>query len=632
MKRLRVLLFGACMAVVFPTIVWGQAKSSNRKAQQHYENGTKNLQLQRYDQAIVDLEKCIALDPSFAPAFQQLGDIHRLQHKYAQAVPYYQRVMTVAPSLTALTLFGLGESLLLTGRYEEAIPFLQQYGQGQISDKSRRLVQKYLADCAYSAHYTAGESLVLKRLPTTINSGSDEYFPKLTADNANIIFTRKENNQENFYESHLLGDSGWSTAQKLVGAINSDQFNEGAHCISPDGKYLFFTGCNRPNGLGSCDIYVSKKENGRWTEPMNLGEPINTRGWEAQPAISADGRTLYFVSNRAGGVGGNDIWKSELGNEGKWQKPVNLGKKINTEFDEASPYIHADNRTLYFASNGWPGFGGQDLYTSRLDTLCQWEIPTNLGRPINNHYNQTSIHVNMAGAVGFFSSQDSTGQLDIFSFELPEHIKPDPVAYITGIVLDSESRAPLLASISVTNTSNQKVVFEDVSDYQDGKFIATLPIGSNYAVHVQREGYLFDSEQYDLSNVLLANEEFRTEILLERVKSGSVTRLNNIYFDVNKHELLPGSKTELQALLSFLKVNPHTVVEIGGHTDSTGSQGVNKNLSEKRAQAVVDYLLQQGVTKQQISSKGYGDEQPVADNDTEEGRQLNRRTEIKILR
>jgi outer membrane protein OmpA-like peptidoglycan-associated protein len=191
---------------------------------------------------------------------------------------------------------------------------------------------------------------------------------------------------------------------------------------------------------------------------------------------------------------------------------------------------------------------------------------------------------------------------------------------------------PLLANISVTNTENNEVVFEDISDYLDGQFIATLPIGNNYAVHVQSEGYLFDSEQYDLVDIELANEEFIKEILLDPIKSGSITRLDNVYFDINKYDLLPDSESDLQLLLNFLKLNSSTIVEIGGHTDSTGNQESNKTLSEKRAQAVVSYLMTHGIAAQQISSKGYGDQWPVADNGTEEGRRLNRRTEIKVLR
>ncbi len=609
-----------------------QRKSENKKAQQYYENSLKNLQTHRYEAAIDFLNKSIAEDPTFATAYQQLGDIYRSQRLFDQAIPNYREVLRLDADLTPLTDFGLGEALLHTGQYSDAIPYFERYLNTNISEKSKNLVNKYLADCRFALDNTQASPIKLIKLPPSINTQYDEYFPQLTADQHTIIFTRKENNQENFYESHLSNEKDWSEAQKLIGQVNSDNFNEGAHCISPDGKYLFFTGCNRPSGYGSCDIYISKKENGKWSIPTNLGAPINTRGWEAQPAISADGKTLYFVSNRAGGFGGNDIWKSELGEDGKWKVPINLGKNINTPYDESSPYIHADNKTLYFSSNGWPGYGGQDLFMSKTDTTGQWAIPTNLGKPINNHHNQTAVHVNMNGSIGFFSTQDSASrQLDIYEFELSKDIKPAPVAYIAGTVLDAENKQPVVARVSVTDTDNQKVVFEDRSDFQDGMFIATLPIGRNYAVHVQAEGYLFDSRQYDLTDTQLANEKFTTEILLAHIKTGNTIQLNNIYFDTNKSDILPASRSDLRLLLDFLKTNPTVIIEVGGHTDNTGTKELNKTLSEKRAQSVTHYLLQNGIERFRITSKGYGDQLPVADNESEEGKQLNRRTEIKII-
>ncbi len=631
-KVVYVLLFFCCMNT-FSSLVWGQQRSNNKKAQQYYDNGVKNLQLQNYDVAIEMLKKAVLEDYTFATAYQQLGDIYRKQQRFSNAIPHYQQVLRLNPGLTTLTIFGLGESLLRTGRYAEALPYLNQYRQIPLSEKSKRLTDKYIADCHFAMNTPSIVQLELRKLPLSINTENDEYFPKLTADNSTIIFTRKEHNQENFYESRLTESNNWTEAKKLIGEINSENFNEGAHCISPDGKYLFFTGCNRPNGQGSCDIYVAKKENGRWSTPTILGAPINTKGWEAQPAISADGRTLYFVSNRPGGMGGNDIWKSELDHNGQWKEPVNLGKNINTAYDESSPYIHADNKTLYFASNGWPGYGGQDLYMSKLDVNGNWTIPTNLGKPINNGYNQTAIHVSMNGAIGYFSSQDTaTYQLDIYEFTLPQFIKPNPVAYIAGTVLDAENRQPLLAKVSVTNTDTQVTVFEDQSDYQDGKFIAALPIGQNYAVHVQSTGYLFDSKQYDLTDTNLANEKFAVEILLSTIKPGNITRLGNIYFASNKYDLLPTSTSDLQLLLKFLEVNPTVIVEVGGHTDNTGSKDLNRLLSENRARSVTHYLLKNGINKSRITSKGYGDQAPVASNDTADGRQLNRRTEIKIIK
>lgn len=612
-------------------LIYAQLPSSNKKAQQAYEAANKNLRLQQTDLAISHLKKAVELDPNFATAYQQLGDIHRQREYYTQAISYYKSVLKLDPDLTPLTKYGLGESLLNEGRYQEALAYLQDYSKNNLSEKSRMQIDKYIADCLFSINYTDRSVVRLQKLPPAINTSDDEYFPKLTADNKTIVFTRKVNNQENFFESELRSNN-WSDAKKLTGKINSEAFNEGAHCISPDGKYLFFTGCNRPNGMGSCDIYVSKKENGEWGTPHNLGAPINTKGWESQPAISADGKTLYFVSNRTGGIGGYDIWKSTLNELGKWENPENLGKEINTPFDESAPYIHADNKTLYFASNGWPGFGRLDLFLSHVDTAGNWSHPENLGKPINNHYNQTAIHVSMNGKLGYLAAQDSSRQLDIYTFQLSQLIMPDPVAYIQGQVLDAEDNQPLAAKISVTNTDNQQVVYEDIADYVDGKFIATLPIGFNYAVHVQYQGYLFDSKQYALDDLKFKNEKFEANILLQPIKIGGTITLNNIYFDINKYELLPTSKSDLILLLAFLKLNPRITIEVSGHTDNTGKKELNQKLSENRAVAVANYLFANGIAKSRITTLGLGDQKPIATNETEEGKQLNRRTEVKILK
>lgn len=624
------ILFLFLLCISF--LSYGQKQSNNKKAQSFYDQAQKQLVLQNMENSIRLLKSAIAEDHTFATAQQQLADIYRRQEKYTLAIPLYQAVLLHDASLTPLTRFGLGESLLFEGHYAEAKENLLEYARNNLSEKSKITVNKYLSDCSFALAYqsTTANFPVLTKLSASINSPNDEYFPKLTADNNTIIFTRKLHNKESFYESTRHKDK-WTEATKLLGDINSEDFNEGAHCISPDGKYLFFTGCNRPNGLGSCDIYVAKKENGKWSKPHNLGAPINTRGWEAQPAISADGKTLYFVSNRSSGYGGNDIWKSELGTNGQWQPPVNLGPKINTSFDEGAPYIHADNQTLYFASDGWPGFGRSDIFTSTIDNNGNWTTPVNLGKPANNHYNQMSLHVSMNGELAFLATKDSSDQLDIYSYSLPKEFQPTPVAYIAGTVLDADSKKPLGATISVTNTKDEKVVFQDLADYQDGKFIATLPLGSNYAVHVQHQNYMFDSEQYDLNDHQLSNKEFTTEILLQPIRAGNTTQLNNIYFDIDKYDLLPASNPDLKLLLNFLKSNQRVNIEVSGHTDNTGNKHHNQKLSENRAKAVTSFLLDHGIASERLKSVGYGDLQPIAPNDKEENRRLNRRTEIKIL-
>ncbi|SMG05713.1 OmpA family protein [Sphingobacterium psychroaquaticum] len=613
------------------TLAFAQKPSPNKKAQEYYIESNKALRSNDYSQAQKHLLEAVKQDKNFATAYQQLGDIYRKTEHYEKAVSAYQEVLRIDPQLTTLTYFGIGEALLFSGQYSAAKTNLEKYKEIQTRlGRSTELTDKYIRDCDFSmANLSLQPDFKLVKVDNAINTDDDEYFPKLTADNKNIIFTRKTANQENFYESHLQ-DGQWSIAEKLVGKINSDDFNEGAHCISPDGTYLFFTGCNWPNGMGSCDIYVSKRENGVWSTPHNLGAPINTKGWESQPAISADGKTLYFVSNRQGSIGGYDIYKSTRKDDGTWNIPENLGPNINSKYDESSPYIHADNSTLYFASDGWPGFGRKDIFKSTLNKDGKWSIPVNMGNAINNFRDQTALHVSMNGKIGHLAAQDSSGQLDIYTFELPQAIRPGAVAYIQGTIRDADTKKTLRATISVTNTKSNMVVFEDESDQDDGTFLATLPIGHNYAVHVQQKGYLFESQQYALDKAEFADEAFTADIELKPIALGSSSKLNNIYFATNSFEILPQSDADLGALIRFLQVNTRIKIEIGGHTDNTGTIERNQQLSENRAKSVKEYLQAKGIGAERLTVRGYGQSKPVADNTTEEGKQLNRRTEFTV--
>lgn len=612
-----------------------QIASSNRRAQLAFEKAGDLLKSRQYELAIASLEKAISLDSEFVAAYQQLGDIYRRQRNHEAAVQQYRKVIVLDSTLTSLTWFGLGESLLHTGNYPEALAALKRYRDTPgLNADSKRLTNKYIVDCEFSIKAVNEPVPFSPRNPgTAINSPYDEYFPRLTADQRTIIFTRKKDNRENFFESGQDSTDIWQEAALLKGQVNSDLYNEGAHCISPDGKYLFFTGCNRPDGMGSCDIYVSRREGDHWGSPYNLGAPVNTRGWEAQPALAADGRTLYFVSNRRGGQGGYDIWKASLTADGQWAEPQNLGPAINTPYDENSPYIHADNRTLYFASNGWPGLGDKDIFKSRMDTSGRWEQPVNLGYPINDHHEQSALTVSMNGSQAFFATRrpDAIGGLDIYAFQLPRASRPDPVAYLKGIIVDAENNHPLQAEVTVTDIATNQVLYNEPADYEDGTFLAPLPFGKTYALHINQPGYLFFSENYPLNDSLKINDAYEIRVPLSRIKVGNSETLSNIFFEIDRYALLPQSKSDLEQLVRFLGLNGQILVEIGGHTDNTGSEAHNQQLSESRAKAVYDYLVQAGIPSQHLRFKGYGQSQPIATNDTAEGRQLNRRTDFKII-
>ncbi|MFZ4262318.1 OmpA family protein [Sphingobacterium sp. HJSM2_6] len=625
----QLLTIGFCL---FVSISFAQPGSVNKKAQKAFENANRALAANKLAEAKDLLHIAILADANFATAYQQLGDILRKEEHYANAIPYYEKVLQINPELSPLTQFGLASCLFFSGKYEEALKYFSSYKKLlNPNAASVELLNKYLIDCEFAlANSEPTKNIHLIPISPEINSSHDEYFPKLTANNQNIIFTRKEANQENFYSSTKINGK-WTSVEKLPEPINTAVYNEGAHCISLDGKQLYFTGCNRPNGLGSCDIYVSNLESGRWTTATNLGPAINSKGWEAQPAISADGKTLYFVSNRVGGYGGNDLWMSQLQADGTWSKAINLGNKINSKYDEGSPYIHADNKTLYFTSNGWPGYGKNDIFQSERQEDGQWNAAKNLGKPINNELDQRSFNISLDGKTGYLASQDSSRNWDIYTASIPLEIAPSSVAYIEGIILNQANKHPLGATIRVTNTKNNKRIFEASSDHIDGTFLALLPIGQNYAVHVKKEGFLFHSKQYDLTNLAQSESNFQDSIYLEPIQKGSISILRNIYFNSNEYQILPDSETDLNLLKEFLELNPKLIITIEGHTDHTGNSQNNQVLSEQRAAEVAKMLIQKGINKDRIQTKGYGDSKPIDTNDTEKGKQANRRTSFRIL-
>lgn len=637
---LRTALLCLLLLGINSALVEAQQLSKSRRANQRYEAAMQAIALNQWNQATEQLKQAINADPQFPEAHQALGDIYRRNKQYAAAITHYQQVTVTKPQLTPMTWFGLGESLLLTGQYQAAREALLEFeNRTPESSPQRKISHKYLEDCAFSLEYfeknpAAQMEQRLQNLGDSINTPADEYFPKLTADNRQMIFTRKVNQQESFFESWKDDQGNWLSSSLLEGEINTTHFNEGAHCISPDGKFLYFTGCNRPGGLGSCDLYVSRRVGNAWGTPRNLGAQVNTSGWEAQPALSADGSTLYFVSNRPGGMGGYDIWKSELQENGEWGVAENLGPDINTAFDESAPFIHADNQTLYFTSNGWPGFGDKDIFRSSPDSSGQWQRPINMGYPINDHFEQSSWSVSMNGAVGFFSSRTTggLGGLDIYRIILEESQRPPHVAYLRGAVIDAETGAPIPhASIRITELDHFRPTFLSRTDHEDGSFLAPMVFGSQYALHIDHPDYLFHSGNYSLQDAVARQDGYELFIPLNKIKIGQSEILQNIFFATGEYELLPQSTTELHKLFDFLQANPRIRIEISGHTDNTGSEQSNQLLSEKRAEIVRNFLINLGISADRIEAKGFGQHRPIASNLTEEGRQQNRRTELKII-
>lgn len=628
MKKLLFLFF-----LYFTACHVNAQTSAIKKAQNSFDKAQAHLKNDQYDLAIAALTDAVKADPDFQFAFIQLGDINRRIKAYDASKAAFKSAIALGKDADPRMYYGLAEADINTGDYADGLNniklFLNKY-KGTDPDFIRR-ANKYLKDCEFATlAIKSPKKYEPVNLGDAINSKYRDYFPSVTADGEKMIFSRNISDNEDFYIAEKKGNK-WGIPVPLSNKINTEKFNEGAQSISADGRYLFFTGCNRPDGLGRCDIYVSHKEGSSWGEPFNLGAPLNTPYWESQPTISPDGNTLYFVSNRPGGLGGYDIWKSMLKSDGYWSKPENLGAEINTPYDEHTPFIHSDGRTLYFSSDGWPGMGNKDIFLSRLGDNGKWGLPENLGYPINTFNEETGLIVTPDGTEGLFSStlKGGYGDMDIYQFKMPADKKPMPITYVKGMVKDKETGKFLEARVQVVNLKTKNTEYDDFTSAENGDFLAVMPIGGNYLFNVSADGYLFHSENYQLNEAYI-NTPFLLQIALEKLKIGTNVVLKNIFFNTNEYVLLPASVTELGTLSNLLKNNSKISIEIQGHTDNVGNDADNKKLSLMRAKAVYDYLTAQKIAPERLAYKGFGETAPIANNDTETNRKLNRRTSFVI--
>ena len=627
-----VLLSFLLICISVCSFAQSQYSTTDREAIKHYALANEALDNREFKAATDELLKAIDKDPKFTEAHLLLADVLHVLKQNKLSIEEYRKVIAINPDFSRGVYLKLGESEISDAQYVIAQQHLQKYlTYPNIQDKDIYFAKKLLKDCDFSLEAIQHPvSFKPINVGPEINTGADEYLPVATADESELIFTRKINNNEDFYKSVKLSGK-WQTATYLSNNINTPNYNEGAQSITADGKYLFFTGCNRPDGLGRCDIYIAKKQGDDWGKPYDLNPPVNTSGWESQPSISADGRTLYFVSNRKGGYGGYDIWKSTVTDKG-WSEPQNLGPNINTPYDEQSPYIHADDSTLYFCSNGWPGLGGMDLFVSHLGKNGQWQKPQNLGYPINSSGDENGLTVTASGQYAFFASNNLNGfgGYDIYYFELPENIRPHVVTYVKGIVIDAVTKQPLEASVEIIDLEKNATVYQDNSSPEYGDFLVTLTAGKNYGLNVSKDGYLFYSANFSLLGHE-AREPYQLTVELSPIEVGNKVVLNNIFFDTNKFDLKPDSKAELQKLIDFLNLNPSVHIEISGHTDNVGNNQANQVLSENRAKSVYQYLITNGITAARLIYKGYGETQPIMPNISDANRAKNRRTEFKII-
>lgn len=623
--RTRIL---ACYLILIPFIVSAQSKKTQnlvRKADAAFQQKSFGVAHELYS-------KAYSLGDSSAKVLFKLGKIEALQRNEAAAVDFFGKTLatdSLNPDYTeAYTYLGLRE--LAAGNYAEAKDYLNfTLKNTAMSSMLYHNIRNKVEQCEIGIE-AKKNALVINptKLPEQINRKLKQYFPVFTADNQTIFFTAVEDDgDENIYSASLKNGT-FGTPKLMTGGINSGN-NEGTCSISSDGRTMVFTSCEGRSSYGSCDLYITFKNGEKWSEPQNLGTSVNTPFWESQPALSSDGKLLFFASERPGGFGKKDLWLSQLTKGGNWTPAVNLGSNINTVADDISPFLHANGTTIFYASNGRQSFGGFDIFMSNIEDGIFGESQ-NLGYPINNAADQVSLFVTSDGKSAYYASDDKK-RIDLYSFEIPEEIKAKykKVNYLKGVISDRNTGEPKSATIQLVDLRSQKVLSSITSDPVSGEYVLVLPHGNRYGVHVNKENYLFKSLNVDISESEKAEGKV-LDISLEPIQKQANIVLSNIFFDSGSSALREDSYFELDRLTVLLTENPDIKAKIKGHTDDVGNENDNLQLSQARAEAVAAYLIAKNIAQGRIIPIGFGETMPLLPNENEVNRQLNRRIEFSI--
>lgn len=539
--------------------------------------------------------------------------------------------------------FYIGRAYHKLHKLKEAIASYEAYKATLKPNEHHELhiTQQYIDQCNYGLELMKNpQKVTIKNLGPVVNSPFPDYVPAVSADETVLIFTSRRDNttggkrdtdgefMEDLYQSYKVNDSTWSSPIDIGNGINTDS-HDACVALSPDGMELILY---RVTGSDGGDLYVSNLKGDQWSKPVKLGNTINTKYWEPSATITADEKVIFFTSNRDGGYGGRDIYMTKMLENGQFGPAILLGPKINTPEDEDSPFIHADGKTLYFSSKGHKTMGGFDIFSCTINTETGDILtePVNVGYPINTAGDDVFFVWSADNKRAYFSSErdGGYGEKDIYMLERQE--AKAALVMVKGQIIHCDGKKPVAATIKVTDLATQKMVGVYNSNASTGKYTVVLPAGKNYGIAVEAPGFLFHSSNINIP--LLENYiEIVDTVCMNKIQVGKAIVLRNVFFDVNKSVLRPESVQELDRLLAILNENPTLKIQISGHTDSDGNDESNLKLSDDRAKAVVQYLISKGIKADRLTYKGYGETKPMAPNDTPENKQLNRRTEFEII-
>ena len=604
----------------------------NPRIKKWYESARQLIKEREFDGGISLYKKCLVKEPTFVEAhwalasiFKNLGDLERSFYHLDQ---YYLGADKSGISVPKLMI--LVKAYFKNGFYGKAKACLDQIQLYQIpADQDDSLL---IASVAYAYKNQKTKAGVMpKALPSSVNRYLTQYFPTLTIDNNTLIFTKRAGASGSYDEDLVVSyrEAGiWSPATLLSNNIHSE-FNEGAASISADGRTLIFTMCDKGQTFGNCDLFISRKYGEVWSNPENLGKVVNSKNWDSQPSLGADGNILYFSSDRSGGMGKRDIWYTQRV-DNTWIQPKNMGNIINTLKDDVTPFIHTNGENLVFASNGRVGFGGYDLYMSEQKE-GKWQTPRNLGNAVNNNLDQLSFIISADGSMAYFSQdfKKADGKLKTKIVQLPiinDSLVKNTSSYIFGRVRDAISQKAIKAKIELFDIFTNKLKYSTYSDSISGEYFFALNEGLSYGVYAGAKGYFFEDFRFDIQNSSSGQPD-TLDIILSPLEVGATMILENIYFDLASYELTLNSQSELEIVAGFLVEN-QVNIQIEGHTDQSGDPQYNQMLSEQRAKAVYDFLIASGIPSDQLTFIGLGSKHPVESDPTLSDQ--NRRIEFRI--
>ena len=641
---LKKIIILAIFSVLMSTIAANAQKSYTKEVKKLLEKGDGYLEVDDINGAIpyyLNAEKLVPKDPEISYKIAQC--YFELRHEI-KALPFLEAAKKGdigEPDLLRM----LGEAYHKAHMFDKAIVTLKTY-RNMVSPKEKEVLEEIdllINNCVNGKVMVQNPTskITIKNLGPGVNTEFNDFAPVVSADEGTLIFTSRRDNttgggreasNNEWYEDIYMSvksDTVWTTAVNMGPTINTAS-HDASVGLSPDGQELFIYRATPSNGG---DLYLSTLTGTVWSEPKKLSSNINTSSYrEPSATTTSDENIILFTSDKKGGYGGLDIYMTTKQANGEFGPAINLGPKINTKYDEDCPFIHANGKSLYFSSKGHKSMGGYDIFLCTIDVKTG-EILTeveNIGYPINTADDDVFFVWTADNKRAYFASEREGGFGEKDIYMLTREDADADLAVLKGKIISCDSKKPVAATIIVTDLTTQEIVGIYNSNASSGKYTVILPAGKNYGITVEAQGYLFYSKNIDIPK-LDHYVEYKDEICLSKLKKGTTIVLRNVFFDVDKATLRKESEDELERLEKILKLNPTIQIEIAGHTDSDGSDEHNLKLSDARAKAVVDYLIAKGVDKAMLKWVGYGESKPQVANDTPENKQLNRRTEIKIL-